>query len=301
MSENTQPSLLDRFSNAPQYTGPNMLFNHQKPGTNGNTKMYLNLDPKHGVRTDITGLPNVSGSAAPSYDFNPHQPPRQADLRHVDESPGGIPFSLDHKAGISRATSIAQQQRARSFGQGAIGGVASHLISGETATALKFSPNQVRAKTPPYTRGTEQRVGQNRYNVTEDRPMVGGIGNPNLSGHIDTARMKTTLTAKIPLNTVTEKAFQTATHTAQVEGNQMREFMRAARPEMVYYNQETVNASREQMLSTKKTNDDKYNAPKNFNKKHLLSSQLVRDSLEDHNPVQEMVYQHHNNATVGRT
>ena len=306
MATYTQPELLGRFNTAQQYSGPTMIFEHEIPGANGaRAKQFVNLDDDYGVRTDIQGLPAVSRSCAKSYDFNPHQPPRAVDLRHVHESPGGLPFSLSHKDGISRAMSVSQQDRQRQFGSGSIGGVASHLISGETAAALKFNDSQVRAKTPPSQRGHEGRsMHQRRYNVTEDRPGVGGIGNSHnvpRDQHIDKMRIKTNLAPKIPLNTVTESAFRTATATAAQEGAQMRDFMRAVRPELMYYNDNTVDVSRQQMLETRQDNDDKYNSAQNAMKRELLSSQLVRDSLEDHHPVQNMVYAHPNNATMRRT
>ena len=305
MSQYTQPDLMGRFNTAQQYSGPTMIFETEIAGGNGaKGKQFVNLDDDYGVRTDITGLPDVSRSCAKSYDFNPHQPPRAVDLRHVHESPGGLPFSIDHKDGINRAMSVSQMERNRQFGTGSIGGVASHLISGETAQTLNWDQKQVRAKTPPYTRGTEGRIGQNRYNVTENRPCVGGIGMVQEHGinvHIDKMRINTNLTPKIPLNTVTQSAFRTATETANQEGAQMKEFMRAARPDLMYYNDTTVNGSRERMLNTVSQNDQKYNSTQNAMKKELLSSQLVRSSLEDHHPVQDMLYTHPNNATMRRT
>jgi hypothetical protein len=67
--------------------------------------------------------------------------------------------------------------------------------------------------------------------------------------------MNTKLAPKIPLNTVSEQAFQTSTNEARVEGNQMRAFMRAPRPDMMYYSQDTIDGSREQMLQTFKKNE----------------------------------------------
>jgi hypothetical protein len=301
MANYIQPGLLDRFNNAQQHTGPTMLFDHEIPGSGGQTdKVAVSLDSNYGVRTAIKGLPAVSGSAMRNFDFNPHQPPREVDLRHVHESPGGLPFSLDHKEGISRSMLAAKERNARTYGSGSIGILGSSLISGshETAETLKYPEHQVRAKTPPYARGTRQKIGQNRYNVTEYRP---GVGTRNIAAHIDKSRLKTDLAPKISLNTVSEQAFVVATDAAREEGSQMREFMRASRPDMIYYNQDTIDSSRQQMLSTVQKNDVEFNSEKNKNKNELLSSHLVKDVLEKHHPVQDMLYQHHNNSTMRRT
>ena len=295
-----QPGLMDRFNTAKQMEGPTMIFEVTIPGGNGaKAKQSINLDSNYGVRTDIQGLPAVSRSAAKSYDFNPHQPPKAVDLRHVHESPGGLPFSTSHKSGVQRAMSVTQQERQRQFGSGSIGGVASHLLSNETSNAMTFDVKQVRAKTPPFLRGTEQRTGQNRYNVTDSLR----VKKPNLflHQHVDRSRIKTNLVPKIPLNTVTQSAFQTATMAARQEGAQMREFMREVRPELMYYNDATVQGSRQQMLQTKKNNDEKFYSDQHAMKRELLSSQCVRETLEDYHPVQDMQYNHYNNETIGRT
>ena len=307
---------MDRYNNAHQHNGPTMLFDHAIPGSGGKTaKVAVSLDSNYGVRTNIQGCPEVSRSSPRSFEFNPHDPPRHVDARHQYESPGGLPFSTDHNNAIERATAT------RKFGTGSIGGAAATSLMGspaaksdslartsmsttsghEAAASLQFHPDQTRAKTPPYARGRGQRIGQNRYNVTEDKPMVGQHSTRQIDQHIDSSRMNTKLAPKIPLNTVSEQAFQTSTNEARVEGNQMRAFMRAPRPDMMYYSQDTIDGSREQMLQTFKKNEIAYNAPKNTNKKQLLSSHLVKDVIEDHHPVQDMLYQHHNNSTIPRT
>ena len=150
MSQYTQPDLMGRFNTAQQYSGPTMIFETEIAGGNGaKGKQFVNLDDDYGVRTDITGLPDVSRSCAKSYDFNPHQPPRAVDLRHVHESPGGLPFSIDHKDGINRAMSVSQMERNRQFGTGSIGGVASPAFCPSLSAMVSYKDLSRKCDKPP--------------------------------------------------------------------------------------------------------------------------------------------------------
>ncbi len=302
--------MLAAFENAAQHTGPTMIFELEQPG-GGRAKQYVNLDGEFGVRTTGFGIPPPweSRSSPRSYDFDAHAPVKSVgSARHQHESPGGVPYSNSHRAGMQRARAARQREveSPRDMRSRAINNVANPLLAGETARAMKFDDNQVRAKTPDYRRGSRSKIGQNRLSVTSDRPNVGKTANPlygpsGRGSNIDKDRKKYGTTAKIPINTVTQDAFQASTAVAREEGKRMRAFMRARRPDMVDYDDSTVQASRTSMLNTVKANADAYNSEQNAMKRGLLSSHLTKECLENHIPQQDMVYNHANEATMRRT
>lgn len=287
-------TLFRAFDSREQFTGPTMILNTSLPG-DGSIKNYLTVDGDTGVRTNITGLPAVSRSSPRDYGFNPHnEDSREMSLMHIAESPGGLPFSTDHKQGINRARAAkAERIAARNspFNKTAT----DVLGSGATAASLRFPSEMVRAKTPPYARGVEQKIGQRRYNVTEERPVVGSTRYEN----IDKARART-MAPKIPVNTVTADLFAAATGAAFEEGRRTKAFMRQARPQQLYYNDQTMDQSRQTMLNTYQSNLDEFNSDKNAMKRELLSSGLVHTTLHPSGS-QDMQYQHFNNSTMRRT